>query len=315
MSQNAGGGGGVVGSQPMSTSCTKNFGDLTPYLTYVYDIRFFRDCADQNIQRTPWVCLIMSSLGDQYSVALFSQHKNAFMDFFLSFPVLYPKQCWPRDVTPFFKKLKGSVLSEKRGFETGINRIVLILHTIDIDFQVRLTLNITPNKPLIWSGSWLTRHNCEIYYLSEFYYDSITTDLIFNRVSILCKFVYRMVSSSCLKNLRHKKFILIPKLASKLQCTNSSRERFRRVIVIFASEQAPLLDRLFTCSTNEQQIYNFLKNGNVTHRTLSKTMKQTLYSVKLQWDRMLAPHAGLCRWWLVMWLNHELIMILQRDTL
>jgi hypothetical protein len=34
------------------------------------------------------------------------------------------------------------------------------------------------------SGSWLTLHNCEIYYLSAVNYDPVTTALIFIRVSI-----------------------------------------------------------------------------------------------------------------------------------
>ncbi len=43
---------------------------------------------------------------------------------------------------------------------------------------------ITPSKPLISTGSWLTLHNCDIYYLSAVKYDPETTDLIFIRVNI-----------------------------------------------------------------------------------------------------------------------------------
>jgi len=34
------------------------------------------------------------------------------------------------------------------------------------------------------SGSWLTLHNCEIFYLLAVNYDPATTDLIFIRVNI-----------------------------------------------------------------------------------------------------------------------------------
>jgi hypothetical protein len=45
-------------------------------------------------------------------------------------------------------------------------------------------ISITPSKPLISSGSWLTLQNCDIYYLSAVKYDPATTDLIFIRVNI-----------------------------------------------------------------------------------------------------------------------------------
>ena len=45
-------------------------------------------------------------------------------------------------------------------------------------------ISITPSKPLMSSGSWLTLHYCDIYYLSAVNYDPVTTDLIFIRVSI-----------------------------------------------------------------------------------------------------------------------------------
>jgi hypothetical protein len=45
-------------------------------------------------------------------------------------------------------------------------------------------ISITPSKPLISSGSWLTLHKCDIYYLSAVKYDPATTDLIFIRVYI-----------------------------------------------------------------------------------------------------------------------------------
>jgi hypothetical protein len=45
-------------------------------------------------------------------------------------------------------------------------------------------ISITPSKPLMSSGSWLTLHNCEIFYLSAVNYDPATTNLIFIRVNI-----------------------------------------------------------------------------------------------------------------------------------
>ena len=45
-------------------------------------------------------------------------------------------------------------------------------------------ISITPSKPLMSSGSWLTLHYCDIYYLSAVNYDPVTTDIIFIRVSI-----------------------------------------------------------------------------------------------------------------------------------
>jgi hypothetical protein len=45
-------------------------------------------------------------------------------------------------------------------------------------------ISITPSKPLMLSGSWLTLHNCEIFYLLAVNYDLATTDLIFIRVNI-----------------------------------------------------------------------------------------------------------------------------------
>ncbi len=42
-------------------------------------------------------------------------------------------------------------------------------------------ISITTSKPLISSRSWLTLHNCEIYYLSANNYDIVTTDLNFTR--------------------------------------------------------------------------------------------------------------------------------------
>jgi hypothetical protein len=41
MSQNARGGGGLRGLSQRVRAVQKNFGDLTPYLTYVYNVRFF----------------------------------------------------------------------------------------------------------------------------------------------------------------------------------------------------------------------------------------------------------------------------------
>jgi hypothetical protein len=45
-------------------------------------------------------------------------------------------------------------------------------------------ISITPSKPLMSSGSWLTLHYCDIYYLSAVNYDPVTTDLILIWVSI-----------------------------------------------------------------------------------------------------------------------------------
>ena len=45
-------------------------------------------------------------------------------------------------------------------------------------------ISITPSKPLMSSGSWVTLHNCEIFYLLAVNYDPATTDLIFIRVNI-----------------------------------------------------------------------------------------------------------------------------------
>jgi hypothetical protein len=45
-------------------------------------------------------------------------------------------------------------------------------------------ISITPRKPLMSSGSWLTLHNCEIFYLLAVNYDPGTTDIIFTRVNI-----------------------------------------------------------------------------------------------------------------------------------
>ncbi len=43
-------------------------------------------------------------------------------------------------------------------------------------------ISITPSKPLMLSGSWLTLHNCEIYCSAAVNYDPAITDLIFIRV-------------------------------------------------------------------------------------------------------------------------------------
>ena len=45
-------------------------------------------------------------------------------------------------------------------------------------------ISITPSKPLMSSGSWLTLHNCEIFYLLAVNNDPATADLIFIRVNI-----------------------------------------------------------------------------------------------------------------------------------
>jgi hypothetical protein len=45
-------------------------------------------------------------------------------------------------------------------------------------------ISITPSKPLMSSGSWLTLHTCEIFYLLAVDYDPPTTDLIFIRANI-----------------------------------------------------------------------------------------------------------------------------------
>jgi hypothetical protein len=43
-------------------------------------------------------------------------------------------------------------------------------------------ISITPSKPLMSSGSWLTLHNCDFFYLLAVNYDPTTTDLIYIRV-------------------------------------------------------------------------------------------------------------------------------------
>jgi hypothetical protein len=45
-------------------------------------------------------------------------------------------------------------------------------------------ISITPSKPLMSSGSWLTLHNYKIFYLLAVNYDPATTDIIFIRVNI-----------------------------------------------------------------------------------------------------------------------------------
>ncbi len=51
-------------------------------------------------------------------------------------------------------------------------------------FFINPFISITPSKPLMLSGSWLTLHNSEIYYLAAVNYDPALTDLIFIRVNI-----------------------------------------------------------------------------------------------------------------------------------
>ncbi len=53
-----------------------------------------------------------------------------------------------------------------------------------LETNINPFISITPSKPLISSGSWLTLHNCEIFYLLPVNYDPATTDLIFIRVNI-----------------------------------------------------------------------------------------------------------------------------------
>ncbi len=55
---------------------------------------------------------------------------------------------------------------------------------IENEHAVNPFISITPSKPLISSGSWLTLHNYDIYYLSAAKYDPATTDLIFIRINI-----------------------------------------------------------------------------------------------------------------------------------
>jgi hypothetical protein len=47
---------------------------------------------------------------------------------------------------------------------------------------VNAFISIIISKPLMSSGSWLTLHNFEIFYLLAVNYDPATTDLIFIRV-------------------------------------------------------------------------------------------------------------------------------------
>ncbi len=51
-------------------------------------------------------------------------------------------------------------------------------------FAFNSFISITPSKPLMLSGSWLTPHNCEIYYLAAVNCHPAITDLIFIRVNI-----------------------------------------------------------------------------------------------------------------------------------
>ncbi len=53
-----------------------------------------------------------------------------------------------------------------------------------VGIQLNPFISITPSKPLMSTGSWLTLHNCEIFYLLAVNYDPATTDLIFIRVNI-----------------------------------------------------------------------------------------------------------------------------------
>ncbi len=61
-----------------------------------------------------------------------------------------------------------------------------IIENYDSNRCVSITpfISISPSKPLMSSGSWLTLHNCEIFYLLEVNYDPATIDLIFIRVNI-----------------------------------------------------------------------------------------------------------------------------------
>ena len=61
---------------------------------------------------------------------------------------------------------------------------VILLEAVVALFLFNPFISITPSKPLMSSGFWLTLHYCDIYYLSAVNYDPVTTDLIFIRVSI-----------------------------------------------------------------------------------------------------------------------------------
>ncbi len=67
----------------------------------------------------------------------------------------------------------GSVTLEKH-----IESLIILLNSVNP------FISITPSKPLMSSGSWLTLHNCEIFYLLAVNYDPATTDLIVIRVNI-----------------------------------------------------------------------------------------------------------------------------------
>jgi hypothetical protein len=69
--------------------------------------------------------------------------------------------------------------------ELNVMQLLVILWVVEL--HICLTnpfISITPSKPFMSSGSWLTLHYCEIYYLSAVNYDPATTDLIFIRVNI-----------------------------------------------------------------------------------------------------------------------------------
>jgi hypothetical protein len=56
-------------------------------------------------------------------------------------------------------------------------------------------ISITPSKPLMSSRSWLTLHNCEIWYLSAVNYDPATTYVISIMVNIYPRFGVWVYSS------------------------------------------------------------------------------------------------------------------------
>jgi hypothetical protein len=77
------------------------------------------------------------------------------------------------------------LVSQSILFSLFKRRKVAIFNLFSFDIEsLRLNpfISITPSKPLI--SSWLTLHNCDIYYLSAVKYDPATTDLIFVRVNI-----------------------------------------------------------------------------------------------------------------------------------
>jgi hypothetical protein len=83
-----------------------------------------------------------------------------------------------------------TLITECTPESSGCNSVYSVVQNVVICSEYRVYLpsnpliSITPSKPLMSSGSWLTLHNCEFFYLLAVNYDPATTDLIFIRVNI-----------------------------------------------------------------------------------------------------------------------------------